>query len=467
MSGDIVGGEHLVPVAHLGLSLDRAMFRLRLRALHYIWLIASHTSLARHDGSIRDLDMIVDMVGYRVGPPEVVEWAKSRLALPPERVDVRSLVGVLDAYMGEGASAEDGDDSRWHVQRQLDAVWVRAIDWRDELIRSDGDDITPIASDLAQLGDAVGGLGVVSEVVAVPVPPALVRTGRLLTTGRLQEALLKDLPRLRDLLTELVELIEEYDQHLRETPQPGIDMEALVVVARVDRLDDARKHLARSGTEPLIRLAQRFIDDPPQGTDNFTLNRVEANARVLVAALTDPEPSAVIVENATATLIELLQPSVQVGLTIACELEALDVPADEADAIGTELEAFVELATGLGVADAGADVDRANAVLDKLAAISDRLDEALEASPALSVTADERERRLIEARLKGDEAFAAEHRPQLRADAIRMVIKGTPALVVSGATGMVAWATGNLKMAGVTAVLTAISQVIKAAFETG
>ena len=154
-------------------------------------------------------------------------------------------------------------------------------------------------------------------------------------------------------------------------------------------------------------------------------------------------------------------------MTIAGELEALDVPADEADAIGTELEAFVELATGLGVADAGADVDRANAVLDKLAAISDRLDEALEASPALSVTADERERRLIEARLKGDEAFAAEHRPQLRADAIRMVIKGTPALVVSGATGMVAWATGNLKMAGVTAVLTAISQVIKAAFETG
>ena len=237
-----------------------------------------------------------------------------------------------------------------------------------------------------------------------------------------------------------------------------------VMTSRVDRLDEARKHLAREGTEPIIALAHRFLSDPPAGTSDHVLNRVDANARVVAAALTDPEPNAIVVEAAIATLLEHLAESVSVGSTVAAELESLDVPAELAAAIGDRLDEAVDLASKLGADDEATDVSQANAVLAKLDEAAEGVEAALPA--AAGITDEERDARLAEADLKGQERFLTEHKPRLKADAIRMVIKGTPVLVGSGLTG-IAWATGNLRMAGVTAVLTAIGRVIQAAFKPG
>lgn len=227
----------------------------------------------------------------------------------------------------------------------------------------------------------------------------------------------------------------------------------LIPVARIARLDEARQHIAREGLEPLLAVAQRFLQSPDKGTSDHVLNRVDANVRVLHGALSDPEGSPLIIEVAAAALLDLLRGSVEVGATVAAELTDLGVARDEAAVIGGQLDEAVELATHLGQEDEAADVAQANAVLAKVEDAAQRIDEAL-------APVDERARRKDEAKLKGMETWHSAEVPKLKADAIRKLTTGVAAAGIGGA----AWATGNLKMAGAGALLTAVINAIKAVF---
>lgn len=359
-------------------------------------------------------------------------------------------------------SGGDADD----LTVNLDFVRALCESWLDELAV---DVRGPVKADLAELATHVDHLATVARFAYGGWTSQLSAIASKLRHRRVPAeatSLITDVSDILGLLDAIDEARGAPDSNDRGYGSSG------ALLARLPQLDEPRTHVARLGTEPLVSLAQRFLDDPPAGASDHILNRIESNATILVASLRDPEPNPVVVEAATAALVRLLQPSVQAGSVIAAELEALDVPADEAGAIGDAVDDIIDTASGLGAADEAADVECANRVQSGVAAVAARVEAALPAvpaadgvpAPAAGLTDEERRRRLADAKLRGDERYLAELRPQLRADLIRSLLKPVPIAATSLGLGGAAWVAGKAGLADAHAIIQAIRAVIEAAF---
>lgn len=240
----------------------------------------------------------------------------------------------------------------------------------------------------------------VPEIGRADLPPALGRVVRWALSERVE-----DRPSTaRALFDQLLRIQADLEDEVNDRRSAG-DLRN-----RLSTLSAAGLQRTMIGLEPLIRMAERELDAGDSLDSDATL-RLEADVRTLAAQLRSPSPDLVIIERATASIIEVLAP--EAVTSVAGQLLApLGLSADVRSRVADHLSGAIEAATELGAPEVAEDVTTAVRAEVDLAASEAELRSALSVEAEAEPPGDlPRGDRLAEARLRGLERFYAEILP--------------------------------------------------------